>query len=244
MIMIPAIASTAPPSNVPTGSHTRYGMLSVTPPITIPQPTIGSVPYSSISLPGKMLFSANVTADANPQISASGEIASVPRLPCVARITVPPTASARTTSLRIPGRVLVLTATHSMISTGERYSSTVAVPALDSPIVTKYVSWHIAMPSTPNASKCSAVFGFFHTFRMLLTLFACAALMHSKSVPATSMRTVTSHPASTPRRCIRNCPHAPENPQHTPPASVSRIPMVRYRADFFCSITIRLFNNQ
>ena len=91
-----------------------------------------------------------------------------------------------------------------MISTGERYSSTVAVPALDRPMVVKYISWHMAMPSEPKASTCSAVRGFFHMRVMTDTDRPRSALKESSKRPAISIRTLTSHPALTLRCCIRN----------------------------------------
>ena len=77
------------------------------------------------------MYSARLTADSRPQISPLRESTITPGLPWVASRKVPPTASTMATLSLRSGSLRRLRHTSIMISTGPRYCSTVAVPALE-----------------------------------------------------------------------------------------------------------------
>ena len=115
--------------------------------------------------------------------------------------------------------------------TGERYSSTVAVPALEYVIAEKYVYWHMLCPArqTPDAGgvllRCGTP-----AFRPAASTAAAGSRWPTTGAPE------TSHPVGTPFACSRNQPQAPESPQKIPPVSVSSTPRSILSASQFSSL--------
>lgn len=91
-----------------------------------------------------------LSADMTPQNSPFGVMAIDVNLKPVAMINVPETAKIiHSVSLK-RGRRFFVIHTKSIINSGERYCSTVAVPALEFAIADRYANWQNIRPQTEN----------------------------------------------------------------------------------------------